>query len=394
MEQDEQLWAAIYALYCLLVENKNEEVLYQRLFEQHPVIFSVLGLNIAASFEKSSLHSLPFDLERGFKPEPDFIGVELPAGNVVVVELKTPFVGDITTARQDGNRAKFKAMAESYISQSTEYIESIEQRQEAREVVKSVLNFEKIAAYKIKLIYGLSENNDANLVSKLAAKRMVPTEIIFYDDLLNKLVDVYSVSRRDLMSRSGWCFVFNIYLEPIQPSSKVFLVEYGTGSADRISVYLENNYLIFECLDSKKRAHRLQSSLSGERINYIRFEFSNDSDGTYMSLNVNNSESELRLGKNTLQLFPDIGVFTLGADSRGENGAHFYMFDHYAVNRTMDLKEKLASFYISEQRANTNSFCLEFKPQSYMVRQPSGNLVQERDEFKPLSQNWPLPSET
>ena len=89
IRRDEQLWAAIYALYCLLVENKNEENLYQELFERHPIIFSVLGVDIAAPFEKSSPHSLPYDLDKEYTPEPDFVGVELPAGNVVVVELKT-----------------------------------------------------------------------------------------------------------------------------------------------------------------------------------------------------------------------------------------------------------------------------------------------------------------
>ncbi|MEQ1370511.1 Shedu anti-phage system protein SduA domain-containing protein [Acinetobacter schindleri] len=390
IRRDEQLWAAIYALYCLLVENKNEENLYQELFERHPIIFSVLGVDIAAPFEKSSPHSLPYDLDKEYTPEPDFVGVELPAGNVVVVELKTPFVGGITTARQDGNRAKFKAMAETYISQATEYIESIRERHEARDVVRNVLNFEKIADYKIKLIYGLSAENDANLVSKLAAGKVISTEIIFYDDLLNKLVDMYSVSRSDITSRSGWCIVFHISLNHTQPANKVFLAEYGADNEDRISVYIEDNHLIFECLNSQNKSHRLESSLNNLGSNYIRFEFSNDSNGVYMSLNVNNVEAELRLGKYKLNLDPDIGILTLGADSNGKNGAHFYMLQHYAVNRTMSIQEKLDSFYCFEKIINDTGYCLEFKPQNFMVRQISGNLMQDKEELKPISREWPL----
>lgn len=392
MTTDEQLWAAMYDLYCLLVGQVSDEASYQRLFEQHPVIFTVLGLTSAASFEKSSPNSIPFDTDRNFQPEPDFIGVELPAGNLVVVELKTPFVGNITTARQDGNRVKFKAPAESYISQATEYVESIRERPEARDAVRCVLNAGKIADYRVKLIYGLNAENDANLVSSLTAKRKVPTEVVFYDELLDRLANAYSVARRDTISRPGWCFVSYIYLEPEQPSGKAFLAEYGAASTERISVYLENNDLIFNCFDSQKRHHRLQSPLPALGPHYIRFEFSNDSNGAYMSLNVNNVETDLRLGKNTLQLFPDTRLFTLGADSSGEHGAHFYMLEHYFVNRTMDLTEKLDSFHHFEQKVGNASNCLEFKPHSYMVRQPSGNLEQERDEFKPVLKSWPLPS--
>lgn len=142
---DESLWAAIYALYSLLVDRINDEASYQTLFEQHPAIFSALGVDIAQSFEKSSSNAIPFDYERNFRPEPDFLGAKLVSGNIIVVELKTPFVGDITTSRQDGNRAKFKAPAESYISQVTEYVESIRQRDAARDAVKKILGISRIA---------------------------------------------------------------------------------------------------------------------------------------------------------------------------------------------------------------------------------------------------------
>lgn len=391
MTSDENLWAAIYDLYCLLSNQTNDENSYQRLFEQHHVIFSVLGLATAASFEKSSSNKIPFDPDRNFQPEPDFIAAELPSGNVVVVELKTPFVGDITTARQDGNRAKFKALAESYISQATEYVESIRQRPEAREIVKHVLGIDKIADYRAVIIYGRSSENDANLVSTLAAQRKVPTEIIFYDELLDRMGAAYSMARRDTTSRPGWCFVSHVHFAPEQIHGKAFLAEYGASTADRISVYLENNEIIFECSDSQGKEHRLQSTLTGLGPHYVRFEFSNDSNGAYMSLNVNNAEAELRLGKSTLQLFPDTELFTLGADSSGNRGAHFFMLEHYFVGRTMNLAEKLCSFNYFQKKTSAPSYCWEFRPQSYMVRQPSG-LVQENEEFKPVLRAWPLSS--
>ena len=389
MSRDEGLWAAIYGLYCLLIDRVNDEASYQKLFEQHPSIFSVMGLDVAASFEKSSPNKIPFDPERNFQPEPDFVCAELPAGNVTVVELKTPFVGEITTSRQDGNRAKFKALAESYISQTTEYVESIRQRQEARDAVKRTLAIEKTADYRAVVVYGLASENDASLVSTLLSQRKIPTEIVFYDALLDRMGEAYSLARSDSSSRPGWCFVTHLYLAPEQAHQKAFIAEYGGANSDRISAYLESDELVFECCDSKEKIHRLCAPIVGLGPHYVRFEFSNDENGAYMSLNVNNIEADLRIGRSVLSLFPDTDLFTLGADSNGSRGAHFYMLEHYFIGRTMDMAEKLGSFHYFQRKTSDPSHCMELRPESYMVKAPHG-LVQEREEFKPVLRAWPV----
>jgi len=385
---DENLWRAIYDLYCLLKDRVNDEDAYQVFFECHPVVFSVLGLDDARSFEKRSTYSLPFDDDRNFRPEPDFVGVDRAAGRIVIVELKTPFVDEITTSRSDGNRAKFKASAESYISQATEYAESIRQRVEARDVIKRALNIERISDYPIVLVYGTGSDNDARLVSELAAQRKIPTEIVFYDTLFENMVDKYAFHRRDNLSRPGWSFVFHLALDSKQTHRRSFLGEYGADTEDRVSVFLEDSSLVFECLDEEKRTHRLQSSINGPGPHYVRFEFSNDEDGIYMSLNVNNTEQDLRVGKRTLRLTPDTTIFTLGADSNGQHGARFVMLEHYAVGRTMGLLEKLESFYYFERKTQGPLHGLEFKPESFMVRLPSGDLVQGKEDLKPVLREW------
>ena len=386
---DEHLWAAIYALYCLLVDKVNDEAAYQALFEQHPVIFTLVDVDVAASFEKKSKNRIPFDPERNFQPEPDFICADSSSGSVVVVELKTPFVGEITTARQDGNRAKFKALAESYVSQATEYVESIRERPEARDVVRRSLGIGRISNYRAVIVYGRRADNDAVLVNNLCAQRKVPTEIVFYDDLLDRMCDAYLVARRDGNSRAGWCFVSHLYLAAEQIYKKAFLANYGAADADRISVYLESGEIVFECRDSASRIHRLSAPVTGSGPHYVRFEFSNDESGAYMSLNVNNAEADLRLGKSSLRLFPDTERFILGADSSGGNGAHFYVLDHYFVSRTMDIAEKLGSFHYFQKKTITASHCMELKPESYMTKQADG-LVQDKEEFKPILRAWPL----
>jgi Shedu protein SduA, C-terminal len=388
MKDDMALWRAIYALYCLLMSRSNFEDEYQRFFERHPVAFSAFDIDEAKSFEKRSSHSLPFDEDRKFQPEPDFIGVDRASGNVTVVELKTPFVGDITTARADGNRAKFKANTESYISQATEYVDSIRERSDARAVIKTAFGIEAIAAYNIILIYALSEENNPTLVSELASQRKIPTRVIFYDTLLEQLVASYSTARRDIFSRPGWCFVFHICTPPKQAYRRTYLGEYGTGHADRLSILFDRDGLVFECLDSEGQLHQLCSALTGTGPHYIRFEFSNDLNGIYMSLNVNNEEQDLRVGRRSLKFSPDTSAFILGADSQGGQGALFFLLEHYSINRTLNLDEKIKSFHYFERKTQGTLRCLEFKPESYMVRDPSGHLAAGRDEAKPILREW------
>ncbi|MBP6118438.1 MAG: hypothetical protein KBB19_03180, partial [Giesbergeria sp.] len=242
------------------------------------------------------------------------------------------------------------------------------------------------------IVYGLRADNDATLVNTLSAQRKVPTEIVFYDDLLDRMSEVYAIARRDSASRVGWCFVSHLYLAPERIYQKAFLAAYGSADADNISAYLENGEIVFECRDSTQKLHRLSAPVMGLGPHYVRFEFSTDESGAYMSLNVNNTEADLRISKSVLNLFPDTELFTLGADSHGGNGAHFYMLEHYFVSRTMDMAEKLGSFYYFQRKTGASSHCMEFKPQSYMTRQPHG-LVQDHEEFKPVLRAWPLPSE-
>ncbi len=179
---------------------------------------------------------------------------------------------------------------------------------------------------------------------------------------------------------------------PEQIHQKAFLAAYGSADADHISTYLENGDIVFECRDSTQKVHRLSAPVMGLGPHYVRFEFATDDSGAYMSLNVNNTEADLRISKSALNLFPDTELFTLGADSRGGNGAHFYIEQHYFVGRTMNIAEKLGSFHYFQRMMSSASRCLEFKPQSYATRQPHG-LVQDNEEFKPVLKAWPLPSE-
>lgn len=383
MKDDARLWSAIYGLYELLYDKVNSEQAYQSFFEQNKIAFTALNLNVVKSFERTSPNTLPYDPDRGFRPEPDFIGARHPNNSVSVVDLKTPFVGKLTTSRSDGNREKFKAVAEQNISQVTEYVESIRGSREARKAICSALGLQEISSYNVWLISGMSEENDLPLIERLCSQRKIPTSVIHYDVLLELLLERYAASRRDFVSRPGWSFTFHVqFLEP-QSSDPAFLGEFGEGERNRLSIFLNEGWLTFHCADREGNSHQLSSKITGSGPHHIRFEFSNDESGIYMSLNVDNNEQDLRVGNRMLNFDPDTSAFTLGANSKGEKGARFLLFTHYFISRTLDFSEKLSTYRHFKKVTRGKTKALEFDAKSYMVRDGDGNLIQPAPDCKP-----------
>lgn len=383
MNEDTRLWSAIYALYELLADQVNSEKAYQAYFEHNQIALLAMDLDVVESFEKKSPHFLPHDPDRGFRPEPDFIGANTEDCAVTIVDLKTPFVGSLTTTRSDGNRKKFKATCEQNVSQVTEYAESIRGSKDARNAVQKALEISEISSYKILLIYGMSEDNDLPAIDSLCSQRKIPTRILHYDSLLDQLLERYAVSRRDLVSRPGWSFTFHIdFMDPQSPSP-AFLGEYGEGERNKLSVFLKDGWLFFRCTDRAAHSHELACEIVGAGPHHIRFEFSNDSSGIYMSLNVDNIEQDLRVGSRMLSFDPDTSNFTLGANSKGLEGARFLLFTHYFINRTLDFSEKLSTFRHFKEKTKGTTMALEFESMSYMIRDQDGNLIQPDPKFKP-----------
>lgn len=379
------IWKAMYELYYLLAERCNTESEYQDFFENNPIIFEILGLDEAKPFEKKSSYSLPFDPDREYTPEPDFIGIAKDSGAMSIVELKTPFVGKITTSRSDGNRAKFKAEAEGYISQATEYVESIRQRSEAREVLKETFKIAKISDYRIMLVYAQSQENDIPLISELLGGRKIRTEIICYDTLLDMLAGAYTSGRKDYGGRPGWSFMFDLACAPTN-GGREFIGEYCGPDGDTLSVFLESGEVVFECKPRIGSTSQLRATLNDSKRHFVQFEFSSGDDGHYMSLNVDNVEQEITISNRAVNFNPAIAEFTIGADASGINGAEFILFSNICINRTLELSEKFELYHHHSSKAFEAG--LSFKKQQFMRRIPAGHLIQEKEEFKPWYMTW------
>lgn len=381
---DSELWLAIYDLYELLTDKVNEERAYQSYFENHPIVFSVLGYDAAVPFDKGSHHKLPHDNDRNFRPEPDFICGIRQTGEVTVFELKTPFQSSPTTSRSDGNREKFKANVESYLAQASEYVNTIRGREAARAIVCEALQLPGISSYKIAIIYGRSDAEDALSVARLTDMRLPDTEIIPYDVLLDRLIDCYAISRRDTNSREGWCFCCHIVVAPNQIHPRAYNYDIGTPGHNRVSMYIEKEDLVLRCIDKSGESHKSAYRCVVNEPLYVRFEFSTDEGGILISYNVNNEEVDLRVGQKPLEVAPDITSFFLGSDLNESRNARFKLLEYYIVGKTMDLKCRLDSFRYFKHKIDQSGNCLEFDGTSYMIRKTDGAMVTTENDNRPI----------
>ena len=242
----------------------------------------------------------------------------------------------------------------------------------------------RISSYKISIIYGLSDAKDAPSVARLADKRIPQTEIIPYDVLLARFIDQYSISRRDTDSLPGWCFVCHIVIAPEQINPKAYIFDVGAPGRDRVSMYLEGEDLVLECIDSSGQSHTSPCEFIPNKPLYVRFEISTDSAGLFISCNVNNEEVDLRVAQKPLEIAPDIRSFFLGSDITGLRGGRFKLLEKYFVNKTMGIEDKLGSFHYFRRKTEKSGRCLEFNGTSFMVRGSNGHLMQTEDDSRPI----------
>ena len=229
-----QLWRAIIELRSLLNAQVKDEDSYQRFFERNPIVFSALGFDAAEPFDKKSTFRLPFDEDRNFTPEPDFICADAASGRITVFELKTPFVPAPLTRRRDGNRRKFRANLQSYVAQTKEYIKSISENAKARSVVRQALKVEKISGYRGVVVYGMIKPEDVSDVVNEAEDLDIPFEIVGFNQILDTMAEKYYWSRNDIESREGWTIQTMIRIRKAQETRKSYLFDSGEEKKNRI----------------------------------------------------------------------------------------------------------------------------------------------------------------
>src|SRR5690606_15582063 len=127
---------------------------------------------------------------------------------------------------------------------------------------------QNISEYRAQLIYGMSTDNNASLVKSLSSERKTPLEIIFYDELIDRLVEAYFISDEDLQSREGFCIVWHICVPATQVYERAFIADFGDGDKDRVSAYIERECIVFECKDSNGMCHQLRAPIEDGKPSY------------------------------------------------------------------------------------------------------------------------------
>ena len=378
------VWKALFELSELLRAACNAEDAYQAYFERNPIVFEVLGYDAHSPFEQSSGTALPFDADRNFRPEPDFLCASRNSGTLTVFELKTPFVKKLITARSsDGNRAKLRAYVDSHVAQAKDYVGSIQGNAEARRIVRDALNLERIGAYEITLVCGLASKNDTQQVTQILARSVPPVRVLYFDTLLDLLAAEYARQHHGVESRLGWSCIYHLGLPEAPSPSRKYIMDAGAKAHDRISFIRAGNQILCECLDSTGRLHHLAAPIS-PGVHYVLFEFSTDEQGIYLSLHVDDEQQGLTLGRTQFQCDPDMSNYVFGADLDGGHGAEFDVFQSLFVNNTLSLEHKLGMYgYVLEKRALDTGH-LHYYEESFMRLVPEGALVQPIEAFKPF----------
>lgn len=344
------LWHAIIELGSLIASKVNAEDSYQKFFERNPIAFTALGFDKAESFEKQSEFSLPYDEDRQYTPEPDFICALTSTGAVTVFELKTPFVDSPLTQRSDGKRMKLRAVLASYVSQTEEYMESIRERAEARVVVKNALSLTDISSYAGAVVYGLIEPNDALKLERLVARKTPPIQVVGFNQVLDALADRYYGVRNDDTSRPGWTFEMTLRLSKTQNKKVAYIMDVGGLVENRVSIYIQDNHIVLRILDRHGSATLARARYHMGMVFNLRVEFSdcpisgfvscffNDQEMTYIA-NPNLEGVELRGTK-----------LIMAADIHGTGNAALDLFHTLVMERTLRPDERLLFTYASRER--------------------------------------------
>jgi hypothetical protein len=349
-----ELWYAIYDLYELLIEKCNAEVRYQAYFEQHPVVFSILNLDSPYSFEKKSPHALPHDDEREFRPEPDFIARVAQSSTLSIVELKTPFVGKITTSRSDGNRLKLSAIAESNLSQSIEYALSIKEREVARDYLQRLFSIRKISDVEVLLIYGLSAENQPDKIEKLLSGRQIKTKLVFFDSLMEKLINRYQSNMQLPIGLPGITAVYHLSINKQQVNELAVISEGKSNEGGKLCLSYSSGVMSLTLTDKAKKSYILEAAVPTSQCIYLKFEFCNSLSGAFMSLNVNNERQDIKVSKTNFK-------FSYDEDE----------YEYYLVSNILEYSSQLGSYHYFKRKASKPGKIV-FGGAQYLLRNATG----------------------
>ena len=252
------------------------------------------------------------------------------------VELKTPFVGKITTSRSDGNRAKFCADADSFISQTIEYRDSIRENNESRSIAAKAFNVDTIKSSKPLIIYGMERDNDWPLVTKLADERS-SIEILAFDLLLYKMIEQYSRDREFVIeAKSGFCMVLHFLVESTS-DDEVALISAGNSDTGRMELLIRHDKVIGRAYKKEHFSIEVSASITLNHPTFAAFEFSTGSEGHHSLLLVDNRLANCNFSENDCLIDIDDNTYEIGLRKSKCENTSIAVFEHYFTKSTFDI---------------------------------------------------------
>lgn len=355
---------ALFRFYSLLKTEVNSEEEYQRLFEECPLILASAGFYNSLSFEKRSRNRLPFDDLRNFRPEPDFIDVDPRSGKLTIIEIKTPFVGPLTTSRSDGNRAKHRANVETYISQVNEYIDSIRERSEAQSVITRIFGTKHISSYNGTLICGFSDTDDRSKLSRIGSRQGI--SLITFDELFEMTVREFGAARQEGHSQLGWSYSGSFAVRTNQSHDEAYIIYIGSDGKASLSLIYKHKHVIARIIDDEGDIHELKTFVKPDAWIDIIIEASHDKDHRFMTLHMNNSERDLRKSLSIPNSSLNTIDMVIGADNEYKRGCSFQWAGGAVTDKTLSDLDRIQWFHHAVLGRSNAFGVLSFEEDQYM----------------------------
>lgn len=339
MNRKNLLAVALYNLQILLDDDIKKESTYQNFFEQHPIVFEVLGYSSHISM--ASGVKLKTDSETHLTPKPDFV-VKNDRGLYEIFELKTP-VEESLVVDADGYRSRFTALVSSYISQTITYDRYFTRNPENRKYLKENYGIDLQEDLDIKIIIGRNANIDKALVHSKCRELTWKVDIITYDDILDKLQKEYQANYGIHENLKGFSFHFIIRIHT--HSSRGYILDIGSIDKDRFSFYIdERNNFNLSVLDSIGRNHALIIENSESQFidewAYISCELGNSNDEFVMNVSLNGQEKQKIVKDKPVKIDYEIANIFVGSSIEKSSFGIFDLPETITYGHTLTYKEK------------------------------------------------------
>jgi hypothetical protein len=371
-----QLENAIYELRNLLKTDEEREDKFQKYFENHAVVFNVLGYSKA--YPHLSLE-LTDELKEKFDRQvliPDFFAQRI-NGHLDIFELKTPQEKLVKDKR---GRTSFYAKINDYIAQSIQYSEYFED-QANRNYFKEEYALDIQKKVDTIIVAGRDKNMDKKQLHDEIRRRSNHVDIISFDEILNRLNFYHIQQFGDTASySSGAGLYLMMKLNSTSRDLRKYIFDSGSSVGQRRwSIFLnKNNTICSEVIDDEGEVFSVKAN-SLSKINtaqpfHLMCQFSTNSQSTIIQILVNNQtvgeskfDGMLKISSDALNNFSSLKFATAGADIEGNNANGGFDIYTYALTKPLNfiqLRDMAGAVY--KLKEDTGWQRLSVRPGAYI----------------------------